>query len=97
MMASAIINSSSFVILEKCSSPYRIVEDKCVYIYTSQKSWFDAKKYCEDRGAYLLTFKSKASSVLFGDYLYSHGNYCVFQIQYYPLKWYQGVRSHSNF
>lgn len=77
MVASAIINPSSFVILEKCPSPYFIVEDKCVYISTSQKSWSEAKKYCEDRGAYLLTFKSKASSVLFGDYLYSHGNYIV--------------------
>ena len=97
MMASAIINPSSFVILERCPSPYRKVEDKCVYISTSKKSWSDAKKYCEDRGTYLLTFKSKTSSVLFGDYLYSHGNYCVFQIQYKPLKWYQGVRSHSYF
>ena len=37
----------------------------CYGLFTQEKTWEDAKQFCEDRGEHLVTFPSAESSIWF--------------------------------
>ena len=58
----------------KCEAPYKEIQTgstkKCLSLSSSKATWISAKQACESKGAYLLTFASKAESVVLLKYLH---------------------------